>query len=211
MSEELLIMHHRIDLADCPVLYERPMSPEAFEEDWLVRSGEWSCEGDSLLGRNERPAPGCVECRKAFPGDVLVDFHAQTVLPCTHDIDVMWNMRWDESKDARGTAYVAGIQGWWDGKVGIEKAPEYKQIAAAPCPWFTPGRVYHVQAGSVGGECFVFVDGELRLEMLDPDPIDSTTSDRIGFEAYQSMFRIRRVVVRQIVSTPRKQEYAKEF
>ena len=61
-----------------------------------------------------------------------MDFYAQTVLPSTHDIDVMWNLSWNEAENLRGVAYVAGIQGWWDGKVGIEKSPEYKLVATAP-------------------------------------------------------------------------------
>jgi hypothetical protein len=211
MSEQLLIIHKRIDLSASPILYDRPLSQEAFGEDWEVCSGQWQYLDGAFVGRNDRPQPGCVVCRKSFPCNVLMDFHARTIAPCTHDIDVMWNMSWDEAKDARGPAYVAGIQGWWDGKVGIERSPEYKLIAAAPSPWFRPGQEYHVQAGSIDGHCFLFVDGQLRLELLDPDPIDFTKHDRVGFEAYQSMVRISRLVVRRIAWEPRQQSYPKEF
>ena len=46
-----------------------------------------------------------------FPGNVMVDFEARTVLPCTHDIDFMWNGSWDEATDRRGLAYVGGSRG----------------------------------------------------------------------------------------------------
>ena len=211
MADELLIMKKRIDLKASPVLYDRAVSAEALAKDWEVLSGEWRVENGWLHGANPLPRPGCIMLRQPFPGNVLVECLAATVAPSTHDIDVMWNASWDRSADARGTAYVAGVQGWWDGKVGIEKSPAYKHVAAAPCPWFQPGREYRIQAGSIDGHCFLFVDGALRLEMLDPDPIDSSRSTGVGFEAYQSMIRIRDVVVRRIVWQPREQEYRKEF
>ena len=210
-SAGLLLMHKQIDLAASAVLYERPFSPESLREDWLVRSGEWSCRAGALIGRNPLPKPGCLECRRSLPGNVLLDFRARTVPPCTHDIDAMWNMAWDEASGARGPAYVAGIQGWWDGKVGIEKSPRYKLVATAPCPWFRPGQEYRVQAGSIDGHCFLFVDGVLRLELLDPDPIDSTRCDRVGFEAYQSIVQVSALVVRRIVWRPRPMTYPEEF
>jgi hypothetical protein len=211
MPNELLIMRKRIELAASEVLYDRPISAESFREDWGILSGEWRQEGGALFGVNPDPKPGCVMLRKPCIGNVLVDFRAATVAPSTHDIDVMWNASWDRATDTRGSAYVAGIQGWWDGKVGIEKSPQYKHVAAAPCPWFQPGREYHIQAGSIDGHCFLFVDGELRLEMLDPDPIDSARSTGVGFEAYQSMIRVSGLVVHRIAWTERPQAYPKQF
>jgi hypothetical protein len=211
VPDELLIMKKRIDLRASPVLYDRAFSADALAEDWEVKSGEWRVEDGSLHGANPLPRPGCILLRRPMPGNVLVDFRAATVAPSTHDIDVMWNASWDRQADARGPAYVAGVQGWWDGKVGIEKSPAYKLVATAPCPWFQPGKEYHIQAGSIDGHCFLFVDGVLRLEMLDPDPIDSSRSAGVGFEAYQSRIRIRDVVVRRLTWQEREQAYPKEF
>jgi len=208
---DILLMHKRIDLGASPVLYDRPFTPEHLAEDWEVRNATWQCDADGLLGANPVPGPGVIMSRRTFPGNVLLDFRARTVLPSTHDIDVMWNLTWDEAANRRGAAYVAGIQGWWDGKVGIEKSPDYRLVAAAPCPWFEPGREYHVQAGSIDGHCFVVVDGVLRLELFDPNPIDSSVHNRVGFEAYQSMVRIRQLTVRQIAWQRRRMAYANEF
>jgi len=208
---ELLIMKKRIDLEASPVLFDRPFSQRSLVDDWEILSGQWRHQDGAILGANPLPRPGCILLRPSMPGNVLVDFRAATVAPSTHDIDVMWNASWDRSTNTRGLAYVAGIQGWWDGKVGIEKSPQYKLIATAPCPWFEPGREYHVQAGSIDGHCFLFVDGHLRLELLDPDPIDSVQSSGVGFEAYQSMIRVSDLVVRQIVWQPREQSYPGEF
>lgn len=208
---ELVIMRKKIDIDASPILYNRPLSEESFREDWEVRNSEWHYADEAFYGRNPLPAPGVIYSRQGFPGNVLVELRAQTVLPSTHDIDVMWNMSWDETRNQRGTAYVAGIQGWWNGNVGIEKSPEYSMIATTPCPWFEPGREYLIQAGSVDGHCFIFVDGVLRLELTDPAPIDSSIHNRIGFEAYQSMIRIRAVTIRQIVWREGSLEYPVEF
>ncbi len=210
-ANELLIMHKRIDLAASAMLYDRPLTAESFEQDWQVRGGTWWFQDGCFHGMNPKPSPGCLLGRFACTGNVLVDFHAQTVLPSTHDIDVMWNVTWNEADNTRGLAYVAGIQGWWDGKAGVEKSPAYKLVAATPCPWFTPGREYHIQAGSIDGQCFVFVDGRLVLEVFDGEPIDSQASNLVGFEAYQSMIRLRDIQVRRIAWEPRKMGYAAEF
>jgi hypothetical protein len=211
MITDLLLMQKRIDLDASPILYDRPCSPESFAEDWETRNAHWEYRDGAFWGRNPLPAPGVIISKRSFPGDVLVDCYARTVLPSRHDIDVMWNLTWDETANQRGPAYIAGIQGWWEGKVGIEKSPEYKLTAATPCPWFEAGREYRVQAGSVAGHCFLFVDSILRLELTDPYPIDSVLHTLVGFEAYQSMIAIRHIVVRQIAWTPREMSYAPEF
>ncbi|MHB0938216.1 MAG: hypothetical protein ACYC6A_17635 [Armatimonadota bacterium] len=208
---DLLIMKKRILLDASPVLYDRPFSAESLAEDWEVRNAEWWHEGGAFFGRNPRPGPGCLISRARYPGNVLLDCVARTVPPSTHDIDIMWNMEWDEEKNERGVAYVAGVQGWWEGKIGLEKSPEYKLTAAVPCPWFTPGRDYHLQAGSIDGHCFIFVDGELRLELLDDHPIDAQCYARLGFEAYHSMIRISQLTVRRIAWEPRELSYPDEF
>jgi hypothetical protein len=49
--------------------------------------------------------------KRNFPGNVIVGFDASTILPSTHDINVMWNGEWLIGEDHRGVAYVAGLQG----------------------------------------------------------------------------------------------------
>jgi hypothetical protein len=208
---ELVLMRKRIDLDASPILYQRPLTEESFQEDWEVRSAQWRCQDGSLWGTNPNAGPGVIFTKQGFPGNVLVEFTARTVLPSTHDIDVMWNMVWDDEKNQRGTSYVAGLQGWWNGNAGIEKSPEYKLIATTPCPWFEAGREYFIQAGSIDGHCFLFVDGIRRLEMLDPDPIDTQKYNRVGFEAYQSMIQVRNIVIRQITWCEDEQPYPIEF
>jgi hypothetical protein len=46
---------------------------------------------------------------------------------------------------------------------------------------------------------------------LDPCPIDARLHNRVGFEAYQSMLKISRLVIREAKWVPRNQAYKREF
>jgi len=208
---ELRIMGKRIERERCPVLFDTPFDAAIWEQHWQVRAPEWRVEGEWLIGRNPDNRPGMVTSRASYFGNILLEFEARTALPSTHDIDCMWNGSWDEEKDERGVAYVAGLQGWWEGKVGIEKSPDYKLNALTPLFPFEPGRIYQIQAGSVDGHAFIFVDGRLAIEVTDPDPIDNRRHGLVGFEAYASHIQIRRPVIRQIVWSLRSLSYPPEF
>jgi hypothetical protein len=119
----LRIMKKEIDPAGSKVLFNEPVSERGFDAAWRVHSGDWRVEDGWLTGRNPENRPGMVFLKGDFPGDVMVDFDARTVPPSSHDINVMWNGCWDAAKNERGTAYVAGLEGWWEGKAGIEKSP----------------------------------------------------------------------------------------
>jgi len=194
----LYIMKKIIDVENSKVLFNKPFDNETLFTDWKIYGGEWWIEGGWLTGKNPENAPGMIILKQDFPGNVLMDFEARTVLPCTHDIDFMWNGSWDEENNKRGLAYVAGIQGWWNGKVGIEKSPDYKLTVCTPLFDFKPGRIYRIQGGSINGHCFVFIDGKLAIEVTDPDPIDHQKYTKVGFEAYCSYIQIRNLKIQQI-------------
>ncbi|MDX2109307.1 MAG: hypothetical protein SFY80_03600 [Verrucomicrobiota bacterium] len=211
ISDVILLMRKKLDLAQCPTVYNRPMDSVCLQEDWVIRGGEWKAEDGWFTGRNPENKPAMITARQSFPYDVMLDFEARTVLPSSHDIDWMWNGSWDESQNLRSVAYVAGLQGWWEGKVGFEKAPDYLLNVGTPLFPFEPGRTYRIQSGSVAGHVFVLVDGKLILEVTDPQPIDSTTHGMIGFEAYASWIQIRNLSVRKLSWEARDLSYPREF
>ncbi len=205
------LMRKQVDLDGSPVLFEYPCTPDGLAEQWDVRGGAtWQARDGLFEGANPRNCPGMIVSRADYFGDVLLDFEARTVPPSTHDIDWMWNGCWDEARDQRGTAYVAGLQGWWVGKVGFERSPDYKLNVATPLFAFEPGRWYHVQSGSIAGHVFVVVDGALVLEVTDPDPIDSARFGRVGFEAYASRIQLRAIQVRRPLWQPVERTYPPE-
>jgi hypothetical protein len=207
---KLKIMRKEIDLEASTILYDRAFEA-GWEKDWKVCGGEWRVEDGWLLGKNPNPSPGMVVSRADYTGNVLMDFEGRTVLPSTHDIDFMWNGSWDDQKNERGMAYVAGLQGWWDGKVGFEKSPEYKWMVATGLFSFKPGQTYHIQGGSIDGHCFLFLDGKLVLEAFDTDPINHARFAKVGFEAYCSSIAVRNLKVRRIAWQAVDSKYAPEF
>ncbi|MBU0713877.1 MAG: hypothetical protein KJ964_00805 [Verrucomicrobia bacterium] len=207
----LEIMGKNIDIEKSELLYNEPISDKHFSANWTINSGDWQVQGEWLTGKNPANCPGMIFLKGDYPGNVMVDFEARTVLPCTHDIDFMWNGSWDKDKNQRGPAYVAGLEGWWTGKVGIEKSPDYKLTAATPLLDFAPGRTYHIQGGSIDGHCFIFVNGQLVLEVTDPNPIDSRRFTKVGFEAYCSHIQIRNVKVMRLAWHPVLLKYSPEF
>ena len=207
----MLLVHKELLLDACPVIWKKPLTPDVIASDFDIRGGEWQVRDGWLFGKNRENNPGMIISREDFFGDVLLELRAKTVLPCTHDINLMWNGSWNYETNTRHIAYVCGLQGWWAGKVGFEKSPDYLLNAATQLFPFQPGKEYFIQAGSIRGHVFILVDGELVLEVTDPSPIDNTRYGRFGFEAYCSSIAIRDVCLRRAVWRPIEECYTPEF
>lgn len=207
----ITLMKKRILLDSSKILFDREVTPEEFSSSWSIHQSEWKVKDGWLVGENPGNWPGMAILKQDFPGNVLVEFEAQTILPSSHDINVMWNGEWLTENDHRGIAYVAGLQGWWTGKVGIEKSNDYKFMVGTPLFDFEPGKIYKIQAGSIDGHCFILADGKLLLEAMDPDPIDNQKYTKVGFEAYCSKIQIRNIRIRQIYWVPVEMKYEKDF
>ena len=205
------LMHKTIDLESMPILYEEKFTGEIFKRDYEVRDGHWYVEDGWLIGESRKNFASMALLKASFYGPVCLDFKAKVLSPCTHDINCMWSGSWDEATNTRALAYVAGIGGWWDGKVGFEKSPEYKLNCGTKLIDFDPGHVYHMQCGSIGGHVFVVVDGQLAIEATDPDPIDQQRYGRIGFEAYCTRLAITDFKIRRALCTEGRQSYEPEF
>ena len=210
-SAEIILMKKKILLDSSQVLFSQHVSELNLKQNWTIHHSEWTIEDGWLVGRNKGNWPGMAILNQDFPGNVLVEFEAQTILPSSHDINVMWNGEWLNETDQRGVAYVAGLQGWWTGKVGIEKSNDYKFMVGTPLLDFEPGKTYKIQAGSIDGHCFILANEKLLLEAMDPDPIDHSLYTKVGFEAYCSNIRIREIIIRQIYWEPVDMEYDPEF
>lgn len=205
------LIHKEIDIDNFEVLYDVPFTQESFERDFEVRDGNWYVEDGFLIGESRKNFASMAIMKENFFGPVCLDFYAKVLEPCTHDINCMWSGSWNEETNTRALAYVAGIGGWWDGKVGFEKSPEYKLNCGTKLFNFEPGRLYHMQCGSVGGHVFVVVDGQLAIEATDPDPIDQNKYGRIGFEAYCTRVAFTNFKIRRAVATDKPGVYVPEF
>lgn len=195
----------------CEVLYHQDFTPETLERDFEIKAGEWYVEAGWLIGKNPENFAAMVVSKQEFFGNVMLDFRAATIPPCTHDINAMWNGGWNEETNTRDVAYVAGLQGWWHGKVGFERSPEYVFNVATSLFQFEAGKVYHIQMGSIDGHVFVIVDGVLVLEITDPNPIDNQKYGKVGFEAYCSHLKFTDFSVKRPCYYPVEEKYYPEF
>jgi len=190
------------------VLYDRPFSKESLEEDFEIKGGKWYVDEEGwLVGENRENCAGMVISKADYFGPILMEADCATILPNDHDINVMWHGSWNEEINRRHVAYVAGIQGWWDGKVGFERSPEYTFTAGTQLFPFEPGKQYHFTVGDWKGHIFVCIDGKLVLEITDPNPIDDSHYGKIGFEAYCSLLKFKNVKVKRLAFTPDAKKY----
>lgn len=205
------LLKKELHLESCEILYHKPFDADVLARDFSVRGGRWRAEDGWLIGENRENFAAMVVSNADYFGNVMLDFKAATVAPCTHDINAMWNGSWNEQTNTRGVAYVAGVQGWWHGKVGFEKSPAYDLNVATALWDFTPGQEYHIQMGSIDGHVFVIVDGKLVLEVTDPNPIDTTKYGKIGFEAYCTRVKYRDLYVKRVAYDVVDEKYIPEF
>lgn len=206
------LMKKRMFPEEMEVLYDRPFTPESLAEDFEVKGGEWYVDEEGwLIGANRENSAAMVMSKGEYFGDVLVEFDAATVLPATRDINVTWHGSWDEELNRRDVAYVAGIQGWWQGMVGFEKSPKYDLLCQTKLFDFEPGKVYHMTVGNIGSDLFVVIDGVVALEINDPDPIDFEKYGRIGLEAYCTKVKYSNLKVKRVTWENTAKPYDPEF
>lgn len=201
-----------VDLKGSQLIYQVDTFDDAnFNENFVVKSGEWYTEDGWVVGKNPEMCPGMIVSKGDFFGNIMVEITAQMVSPATHDINVMINGEWDEEKDIRGNAYVAGVEAFWHGNVGFEKSPEYKLTAATPLFHFDPAKEYNFKLGQIDGKIFVLVDDALCLEITDPDPLDVNQYGKIGFEAYSSWWKFKDLRVYKLKYEKINEYYNQEF
>ena len=209
--DKLLLINKEIDVNGSKILFNNVITRDNFDQHFITYNSKWTVEEGWITGRNPNETAGMAILKHDFPGNILLDFQARTILPSTHDINFMWNGEWNDSLNSCGNAYVGSICGWYSNRIGIEKSPEYKLIASTPHYSFEPGKTYRIQAGNIDGNCFIFIDGKLAIELNDPDPLDTTRYPKVAFTAWSSWLQIKNIVIRQIEWKPLEMKYISEF
>jgi hypothetical protein len=209
--DRLRLLDKEIDPDRSRILFDTIITPDNFQDHFMTHNSQWSVEDGWITGRNPDESAGMAILKQDFPGNILLDFEASTIPPSTHDINFMWNGEWSERLNSCENAYIGSICGWYSNRIGIERSPEYKLVATTPNPDFEPGRVYRIQAGSINGNCFIFIDGRLAIELNDPDPLDTGKYTKVAFTAWKSHIRIRNISIRKIEWTPLTLGYKPEF
>jgi hypothetical protein len=210
--EMLKISGKKILLEESHIMYNKPFSAVTLSDDWEIATGEWWMEDGWLTGRINKNGGGLIYSKSSYTGDIMLDFYGRSVPPSTHDLNFVWRAEgWDHEKDDAGIGYIAGLNGWWTGKTGIEKYPGCDILATTSAVEFISGTTYHIQAGIVQDMCFIFVDDKLVLEMKDPYPIDPEKYGKVGFGTFFSFIQVRDLQIFRLASAVDRLQYLPEF
>lgn len=199
----LCVYDQRIIPEQSTLLWEADFTGD-WKQDWLFSRGEWEADGGVLTGRYREDGGALIYSKQQFHGDILLDFWGQLIPPCANDLNLTFRARgWDQEKDDADCAYIAGLNGWWTRRVGLERYPESCPQALTTAFTANSGQDYHIQAGIVGNRCFLAVDGTVLLELCDPNPIEDADCGRVGLGVYASQvgfhdFRVFRPYVEAV-------------
>lgn len=164
--------------------------------------GDWEIKDGALQGVYRGNNGGICFSREAYPGNILLDFYASMIPPCSNDLNFAFRSGgWDyENNTVEG--FIGGLNGWYDDRAGLEKYPpatgavaderqRQMEITDRALVGFTAvsGQAYHIQAGYVEDTAFFFVDGQLVVEMLDAKPEQTQNLGYFGLGLYCSQVR----------------------
>ena len=181
-------------------------------ENWEITGGEWTSGDGTCVGVYRENAGGLIYSHRQFYGDVLLDFYGTIIPPCHNDLN--WSFRargWDYAAHDADIGYIAGLNGWYIDRAGIEKYPGCHLQALTEAFKAEPGREYHIQTGMIGATGFIAVDGQTLITLSDPDPITAPDCGRVGLGTYCSQIRFRDFRVYRPVVTPVTMYYTPDF
>ena len=181
---------------------------EDWQKYWQVMAGDWRMENGWLIGTENGNKGGILFSRESFDKNVMLSFTAVTVLPATRDVNAVYCAHWDEKTDYLADSYVCGLNGWYDGKSGIERNLTSNLYSTTSLYQYIPGTEVRMTAGAIDGHNFMVVDGKLVTELIDPSPIKG---GHVGFSPYCTILKIKDIEIREIYWEKQKQHYAPEF
>ena len=204
---EISLLGKKIYMDKSPLLLK--YSPdEDWQKYWQVMAGDWRMENGWLIGTENGNKGGILFSRESFDKNVMLSFTAATVLPATRDVNAVYCAHWDEKTDYLADSYVCGLNGWYDGKSGIERNLTSNLYSTTSLYQYIPGTEVRMTAGAIDGHNFMVVDGQLVTELIDPSPIKG---GHVGFSPYCTILKIKDIEIREIYWEEQKQHYDPEF
>ena len=208
MEKEILLLGKKIFVDRSPVVFSYTPD-ENFRDVFDVKGGDWRYEDGWLIGSEPENKGGILLTKQYFEKDVMFTFTMASVLPATRDLNAIICTKWDNDINYLKKGYISGLNGWYEGKSGIERFPEDELRILTPLYEYVPGTEVRITTGSINGHNFLMVDGKLIIEMV--DNLDPMTGGHVGFSPYSTMLRVKDIEVREIVWEERVQSYDPEF
>ena len=207
MMKELHLLGKLVKIDECPVLLDYKPSDD-WQSVWQVMAGTWKHENGWLIGEEPGNKGGILFSRESYDCDIIFSFTAKTVLPATRDVNAVFSAHWDTDIDYLGNAYVVGLNGWYEHKSGIERSPETGLRSLTGAYTYTPGEEVRIVTGIIQGHSFLYADGVLVSELIDPHYI---SGGHVGFSPYCTKLAIKDIEVRRAVYSDFPQSYDPEF
>lgn len=207
MQNEILLLRKKI-IVDKSQIVLKSAPDENWRDDWEPKLGNWEFKDGYLIGKEPENRGGILLSKKRFDKDVMMSFTMSTVLPATRDLNCVYCTTWDDEKNYLKTSYVSGLNGWYEGKSGIEKFPEDEVCALHSYYKYTPGTEVRMTVGAIQGHNFLIVDDVLVSELIDKKAF---VGGHVGFSPYSTVLKIKDIEVREIYWEERIQRYEPEF
>ena len=208
MQKEILLVDKKILVDASPVVLSYHPD-ENWREVWDDKGGTWSYKDGWLVGCEPDNKGGILLSKKCFDKDVMMSFTVESVFPANRDLNAVYCTTWDEEINYLKKSYISGLNGWYEGKSGIERFPEDELRALTPLYHYEPGTEVRMTVGAVEGHNFLLVDGVLIQELI--DHMDPIIGGHVGFSPYSTMLKIKDIEVREIYWEKREQSYLPEF
>lgn len=184
-------------------------SPDGSWRDyWTPMGGKWEHSGGWLIGTEPGNKGGILFSKQSYPQNVMLSFTCAAIPPATRDLNAVYCAHWDEKTDYLGESYVCGLNGWYDGKSGIERNLTSNLYATTSLYKYKPGSEVRITCGAIDGHNFLLVDDDLICELVDPSPIKG---GHVGFSPYCTRLKIKDIEIREISYDSVFQEYLPEF
>ncbi len=205
--KELHLLGKLVKLENCPLIFSYQPSAD-WKDHFDVKLGTWYEENGWLTGREPGNFGGILFSKESYDHDIIFSFTMKAVPPATRDLNAVFCAHWDEEINYLGNAYVIGLNGWYEGKSGIERSPETGLRSLTGTYHYTPGTEVRITTGIIEGHSFLYADDELVSELIDPHYI---SGGHVGFSPYSTMLAIKDIEVRRAVYEPFEQSYEPEF
>lgn len=208
MKNEILLLGKKIIVEESPIVLSYHPD-ENWREVWEDKGGQWTYEDGYLVGCEPENKGGILLSRQCFDKDVMMSFTVASVLPATRDLNAVYCTTWDKESNYLKKSYISGLNGWYEGKSGIERFPEDELRALTPLYHYKPGKEVRMTVGAINGHGFLLVDGVLIQELI--DNMDPIVGGHVGFSPYSTKIKIKDIEVREINWKKREQSYLPEF